>query len=329
METTEHRPSAERPKILYEPGHRAALAMKAARNLENDAARSLRTGLGAAFDEYFLPMRPGNLISVIAMSGHGKSAVMQCVSRNCAQQLRDQDRKDECIVFVTWEQTVEEMGLIDIGRLCGLTLDDFARGRVEDWDEILRASVQSMSLPVFTVGHSLENRREVPRVTLEDVSIAIRNLEDAIRMRPALIVLDYLQGMDSPRGNSEDRRLEVRTNTYDAKNLAFEMGCPVMMGCQAKQTLMERKIQLPGQYDGEESAAIAQKSDAIIGLWMPKKSMSWGSKVTVGTHEYEITDRLLLALVAKQRFGPDGQHFAFSLDGGRNIIGALEERYDA
>lgn len=312
--------------LVFDPGYASQLTLAAAEALERNKDSAIKLGMGDEIDRYFLPMTAGDLVSVIALTSNGKSAVMQFIARQAATQLKEQNRLDECVIVVSWEQTIEHMGLIEIGRSTGFSIEKFARGLITDWEKVKCAALEMASAPIYRIGHSIARRKTMPRLTLQNVSDALKWLEDTSNVRPALIVLDYLQAMDIEGGGNYERRLEVRENVYRAKNLAFDMGCPVMMGCQAKQTIGDRKCKLPQVYDGEESAAIAQRSDAILCLWIPRTTDALNSRVQVGNAQYEVTPNLLLVAVAKQKFADAGRHFAFHFDGGRNYIAPLETR---
>ena len=98
----------------------------------------------------------------------------------------------------------------------------------------------------------------------------------------------------------------------------------VIVGVQAKQHLdgaPSDKWQQPGMYDGEESAAIAQRSDRVITLWMPKQTSPVGSLIEYGGLSFTVEENIIMAKVAKQRGGlPSGKTFPCRADFARNDI---------
>ena len=73
---------------------------------------------------------------------------------------------------------------------------------------------------------------------------------------------------------------------------------------------------LPGMYDGEESASIAQRSDRMLSVWMPYKSYPLGTSISLGDgHDPLIVEEdLLMVKVVKQRgMLPSGKSWLFKV----------------
>ena len=312
-------------QAVFDPGHRSKLAYQAAEAMAKGLDRAVRLGLSVEFDEYFLPLKPGDLCSVQAMTGHGKSSILQCVANNVAKRITESNR-DECVLVVSWEQTVEEAGLVDIGKRSGYSTSEFARGQVTDWERVFAAAVEVATVPIWYIGNSAENRRTLPPLTLPFVCEAMTWLERESKITPALVILDHLQQIRATV-EREQRRLEIADNVHRAKELALALGCPVMLAVQAKQEVGERNIKLPGIYDGQETSVTAQVSDRVLGAWRPWKTEELKESFKLCGRHYTVESDLLLIGVTKQRYGPDGHVFAFHEEPGKNIIGPREDRY--
>ena len=65
-----------------------------------------------AMDTYgkIVPMRPGEVAGIIGRPGHGKSSIAAYLAKHNANKIIAEGRtNEECIVFVTYEQSVEEL----------------------------------------------------------------------------------------------------------------------------------------------------------------------------------------------------------------------------
>ena len=60
-------------------------------------------------DEAMIPMKPGDVIGVIARPGHGKSTFMAYLTRKVARDLLNQGRENEVAVYISYEQSIEEI----------------------------------------------------------------------------------------------------------------------------------------------------------------------------------------------------------------------------
>jgi hypothetical protein len=76
--------------------------------------------------------------------------------------------------------------------------------------------------------------------------------------------------------------------------------------------------QQPGIWDGEETSSIAQRIDRYISVWMPARSYSVGTSVSLGAGPNDtliVEENDLLCKVVKQRGGlPSGRSFRFKID---------------
>ena len=60
-----------------------------------------------AIDKMVIPMRPGELISLIARPGHGKTSLLAYFAREHARRIMERDKvESEAVVYVTWEKSL-------------------------------------------------------------------------------------------------------------------------------------------------------------------------------------------------------------------------------
>lgn len=302
--------------IVYTPGEVSSLTLQAIEERQSTRNRGVTLGVPAV-DKVLKPMRPGELVTVIALSSNWKTGLMQHLARRTAETLPGDG--DECVLYVTWEVAVEEAGLLDLANATGLDIGDVAEGNVGDWDKLKRAAVRRGTLPIVVIGHSLARRKARPALTLTNVALAVRWLEDHLNLRIRLACLDYLQRIEW-EGEGEPR-VQYSRNVQRCKDMALAIGAPVVLGCQAKQEIMDRAWKLPRMNDGMETSAIMHASDKIIGLWRPVVTEGPGGTIGQPPNALPVTDDLLLLGLSKQRFGQVGDWWPLSVDFARNRLG--------
>jgi len=318
-------------EAVYTPDESSTYAIEAIKNIRANKRRSANLNI-AYIRDYFSPVLPGQVTSIIAQTSHYKSSFMHFWERQIAHQLVEEGREDEAIIHVSVEECVEEQSFLFLANETGEEAGKLARGEVQDWDLLLAASVKIGSIPIYRIGDSLARSENMPNLYLSNMVKSIKKLVDGEvtgkPITPAAIFFDYLQAFpfdpEVKRANLTDqRRLQVREDIYRLRQAASHFKCPVVVGVQAKQSLaaVRGDLDIPGMYDGEESSAIAQRCDRIITLYMPAKNKPVGSWIDFGTKSVEVSDNMLFVKIAKQRGGlPSGQTWLCRIDFARNEI---------
>jgi replicative DNA helicase len=147
---------------------------------------------------------------------------------------------------------------------------------------------------------------------------ACRWIEDNMGKRVRVIGLDYLNQI--PVRGRGPRREEVMDIVKDAKNMALAMGCPVILGVQAKREVDERKIPIPEMGDGMETSNIEHTADKIFTVWMPKVTHQQGDLIDVGGTALTVSDNMLVVKLAKQRYGKAGKLMFLHIDPATSTI---------
>jgi len=317
---------------VYTPDESSAYAIDAIRNIRANKRRSVNLDI-AYIRDYFSPVLPGQVTSIIAQTSHYKSSFMHFWERKIAHQLVEEGREDEAIIHVSVEECVEEQSFLFLANETGEEAGNLARGEVQDWDLLLAASVKIGSIPIYRIGESLARSENMPNLYLSNMVKAIDKLVSGDvtgkPITPAALFFDYLQAFpfdpDVKRANLTDqRRLQVREDIYRLRRAASHFKCPVVVGVQAKQELNKTKygsLDIPGVYDGEESSSIGQRCDRIITLYMPANNIPVGEYITFAKQEIEVAENMLFVKIAKQRGGlPSGQTWLCRIDFAKNEI---------
>ena len=100
-------------------------------------------------DEIVIPMRPGELVGLVARPGHGKSSMMAYLARAEAKRILARKEKDagnrEVVVYVTWESSAEEIETFFMSD-GEYSASDVAWGRVP-YEKIMKKLVKRAAFP--------------------------------------------------------------------------------------------------------------------------------------------------------------------------------------
>jgi hypothetical protein len=292
-------------------------------------------GIGiASIRDYFAPVAAGQVAGVIAQTSQYKSGFLHFVENVGAMQLVAQERTNEAIVHVSVEECVEEQAFLEYSRQTDESAGNLSRGIYQDWDKLVGASYKIAGIPIYRIGDSLARAEDFPNLYLSNIFKSIRYMSETMKIIPAMIAVDYLQALPIDLDNQkasfrydEQRRLQVRQDIFRLRHMAAWFKCPVWVGIQAKQKLdgaPNKDFQLPGIYDGEETASIAQRFDRLISLWMPKMTHHLGDVLEYNGTRFTVAENLLWFKVLKQRGSlKSGKSWKCWIDFQKNLIAPM------
>lgn len=254
---------------------------------------------GCVLDKHVIPLHPGDLMAVVARPGHGKSSFMAYMAKRTAQNLIERNEANKCVVYVSWEQSVEEIeAFFQSGESYNST--DLAWGRTS-LETVKERSVKRIHLPIWIIGYSMNDAdKKRPPMTIEAVYESIRAMRYEYNYEPTLLCLDYLQII--PIASKADRTERVTEAVIQAKHLAMEVGVPIIAGVQASRDTDKRHVQIPNLADAQWASAIEQTADKVLALFRPGKVMNEGEPITIAGHDYSVDQYLLVLKLLKQRF---------------------------
>jgi len=263
----------------------------------------------AAIDRKVIPMRAGDLVSIIARPGHGKTSLLAYFAREEAARIQDREG-NECVVYVTWEQSAEELeAFFQADDKCSIT--DIAWGRA-DLDTVRKRAVKRATVPIWVIGHGISRAgMKVPRMTPDVVLSAIETMKADFGVQPALMLFDYMQLIPVPR--AADRVQQVTEVPHRIKELALRVGAPAVVGVQAGRDVDKRTIKIPEMSDAQWASSIEQTSDKVFGLWRPYQTEDPNTQVEIESGKrYTVNERLLIIRMLKQR-GDRGRYLGDAL----------------
>jgi len=278
-----------------------------------------------AIDKAVIPMRPGDLVSIIGRPGHGKTCLLAYFAREQARQIEASGNAErEAVVYVTWEQSAEELEAF-FQTEGGYSVSDIAWGRV-DLDIVRKQAIRRAKVPIWVIGHGIGRAgKSTPRMTPEVVLGAIETMEAQHNVKPALLLFDYMQLI--PVERARDRIQQVSEVPPLIKELALRVGAPAIVGVQARRDVDDRTIKIPGLRDAQWASSIEQTSDKAFGLWRPWQSEPPGCPpIRLDGREYIVNEKLLVIQMLKQRGDVGRRTWAMFFDPAYLKLAELETR---
>ncbi len=241
------------------------------------------TGIATGFHDFDVitaGLQKSDLIIIAGRPSMGKSAFVSCITEH----VGIVEKKP--IAFFSLEmsknQLVQRM-------LCSHARVDSHKVRTgflsqSDWPKLVNAAGKLSSSPIFI--------DDTPSISALELRAKARRLKAQHDI--SLIVVDYLQLMQGPRG-IENRQQEISEISRSLKALARELSVPLIAVSQLSRAVEQRSDRRPQLSDLRESGAIEQDADVVVLL--------------LREEYYNPTDEnkgIAEVIVAKQRNGPVG-----------------------
>lgn len=237
------------------------------------------TGLSTGYaevDRYTRGLQPGNLIILAGRTSQGKSTL--------ASQIALHVSRTGPVAYFSIEMSEQEQTFRALATLAGIDGHQLQCGQLSMLDQQL-------------VGEALgefSNRQfyldESGGLTALQLRSRARRLKAKVGL--ALIVVDYLQLLKHPK--AESREQQVAASSRLLKEIAKELGVPVLALCQLSRAADTRQGQRPQLSDLRESGSLEQDADVVFLIYRPPPKDQ--GVVT----EIPATELIL----AKQRNGP-------------------------
>lgn len=266
-------------------------------------------------DQAVLPLRKGTETILLGRPGMCKTSMLLALAKRESERIvANGEWEKKAVVYVTYEQTAEELSAILQTRI---PLDDLVRGRADD-KLVRQTSYEMVKRGIWIVGHGLSRvDPRAPRLTAENVWRTIRVIQEEYGREIALICFDYLQIV--PVERARDRIQAVTEIPIRVKELAMAVGCPVVLAAQAGRQVDGYQWPIPALADNQWGSSIEQTADLILALWRPYNTYGETDElipiVTGGKEQmYPVTDKLLVMRMLKQRFKAGHYTWPLSLD---------------
>jgi replicative DNA helicase len=241
------------------------------------------------FDEMTLGLQPGALVIIAARPSVGKTAfALNMASHACL-------RAEKKVAFFSLEMSADQLATRMLSSEAKLDWKAVSKGRLSthDWEKIghhtSKLAAGQMWIDDNFVLTPMELRARCRRLKQEQKGLD-------------LVVIDYLQLMQSPSGRrDQSREREIAEISRSLKSLAKELGVPIVALSQLNRSVEKRKGDLPQLSDIRESGAIEQDADMVVFLHRKDEEGDGPAPPQDGPAVEEV--KLVLA---KQRQGPTG-----------------------
>ena len=242
------------------------------------------TGIPTGFDDFddmTSGLQKADLVIIAGRPSMGKTSFVMNLVENAAIK-----HKQPVAVFsmeMPGDQLVMRMmaslGRIDSNKIRTGKLDD------ADWPRLTSAVGILNDAPIFI--------DDTPGLNPMEIRSRARRIHREHGL--GMIVIDYLQLMQSAKGNGENRATEISEISRSLKGLAKELGVPVLALSQLNRSLEQRPNKRPIMSDLRESGAIEQDADLIVFIY--RDQVYNEDSPDKGTAEI---------IIGKQRNGPIG-----------------------
>ncbi len=243
--------------------------------LENDKETGLKFGV-PLLDDVIGGLFKGELTTIAARSGVGKTALALQIMLNCASQGKK-------VLFISREMSNEQIVMRNISKKTGISAKSLKYKNLKeiDWKKIVMRNI-SKKTGISAKSLKYKNLKEIDWKNIIDVMhefskdnliyindriSTISQLKRRIRqIKPDLVIVDYLQLLTVEQ-NLQNREREVATLSRELKNITLDFHIPVI---QLSQLNDEMKDLRPwGERPMRDSKAIFHDSNNVVYIHEP------------------------------------------------------------
>ena len=299
---------------LAERGHfnQSFMKFENALNLTIEMARSayqndegivgVPTGL-TDLDSRLGGMHKQDLIIIAGRPSMGKTALATNIAFHAAKNIEKRKLKST-VAFFSLEMSSEQLSTRILSEQSRIRSNDIRRGKVseKEFEKFIETSKNIFELPLYI--------DETPAITIAAISNRSRRIKRLFGLE--LIIVDYIQLMQSSRSREFNRVQEISEITQGLKALAKELNVPVLALSQLSRAVEQRDDKKPQLADLRESGSIEQDADVVMFVFRESYYLE-RKEPTVGSVEHaewqqkmdEISS-LAEIMISKQRHGPTG-----------------------
>ena len=193
------------------------------------------------------------------------------------------------VLFFSLEMSKEQLAYRLLSNEIKITNAQLKKGQLDenDWIKLNKVIKCFSGLPLFI--------DDTPNLSIQDIRLKTQRIFFEQKMI-GLIVIDYLQLVESPGTYSDNRVEELSKITRSLKNIAREFKVPVIALSQLSRNVENRFNKRPILSDLKESGSIEQDADLVLMLYRD-------SYYNEGITENNVTE----LIVAKHRNGSIGK----------------------
>jgi replicative DNA helicase len=249
-------------------------------------------GLSSGFsglDDLTQGFQKSDLIIIAGRPSMGKTALSLNIALNCIKLSRLP------VLFCSLEMSKEQILYRLLSSETGINQMKLRSGRLtqNDWIKLNKVMRIIAKLPFFVDDTSSisiqEIRSKIKTIILEQTQLG-------------LVIIDYLQLMQSSDFKQGNRVQELSQITRSLKSLAREFNIPIIALSQLSRNVESRVDQRPLLSDLRESGSIEQDADLVLMLYRSKSNYKVGYSIPNSVNDLSTTE----LIISKQRNGPLG-----------------------
>lgn len=228
-------------------------------------------------------LQKSDLIILAARPAMGKSTFASNLAYNIATQAK------QAVLFFSLEMSKEQLVDRMLAEASGVDAFNIRTGNLneDDFGKLSDAMGEMAEAPIYI--------DDTPGLSVLEMRTKARR--EAHNRPLGLIVIDYLQLMQTGRRSSDGNRVqEVSEISRGLKLIARELNVPVIALSQLSRSVESRSPQIPQLADLRESGSIEQDADIVMFLYRE-------DYYNPDTENQHITD----LIISKHRNGPTGK----------------------
>ena len=256
--------------------------------LKEKSINPILPGVTSGFDDLDLMIQGFQKEDLIILAGRpstGKTALSLNIGLNIIKSLKLP------VLFFSLEMSKEQIMYRLLTIEANISQSKLKSGKLSknDWIKLNKVINIISRLPIFI--------DDTPNITVEDIRAKIKT---TIFNQPklGLVIIDYLQLMQSSKLKNENRVQELSQITRLLKNIAREFNVPILSLSQLSRNVENRIDRKPILADLRESGSIEQDADLVLMLC---------KKINTNSNRFNNLNTYLIELIiSKQRNGPIG-----------------------
>jgi len=244
------------------------------------------TGVPTGFrqiDELTWGLQDTDLIIIAGRPSSGKSSFSLNIARHAAIEAED----PRPVGIFSLEMSEQQLSFKFLADMAKINTQKFKSGMFDknDWTHLANAGGKLAAAPIYIDDSSA--------LTIQEIKRRSRQMWKQHDIK--LMIIDYIQLMVGPDGQSDDKILSDIANGL--KNLAKELGIPIIAVSQLNRDLEKRNEKRPQLSDLRSSGTIEQAADVIAFVYRDEMYNSDENSPLRGIGEI---------LIRKNRTGPTG-----------------------
>jgi replicative DNA helicase len=203
-------------------------------------------------DDRTLGFQEGNLIILAARPSVGKSAFAINLAYNIAE-------KNKHVAFFSLEMSAEQIVTRMLSTVSSINNQALQSGNINSrqWRQVEHAATLLSRLNIYFDDASTSN--------VGEVYTKCRQLKQEDKLD--FVVIDYLQLLTGTGNYGGNRVVEVSEISRRLKNLARDLGVPVLALSQLSRNVEQRTDKRPNMADLRESGSIEQDADIVMFMY--------------------------------------------------------------